>query len=152
MGRGLGVLSHDTLGSPTTMATATETSLKSGFELLQTLSRLFHLVRFAIWQFFCWRWIPKDCMEVQERRKKVAFLRSHPPKNVKFGWFSRRSRAVTTNKCTKKRDARGKLLFCLCIPISFLPFSLTSPSPSSLLKLAIRDFKIQPRDGGKNVA
>ena len=34
------------------MATATETSLKSGFELLQTLSRLFHLVRFAIWQFF----------------------------------------------------------------------------------------------------
>ena len=35
------------------MATATETSLKSGFELLQTLSRLFHLVRFVkCWQFF----------------------------------------------------------------------------------------------------
>ena len=26
--------------------------------------------------------------------------------------FSRRSRAVTANKCTKKRDARTKLLFC----------------------------------------
>ena len=26
--------------------------------------------------------------------------------------FSRRSRAVTGTKCTKKRDARAKLLFC----------------------------------------
>ena len=36
-------------------------------------------------------------------------------------------------KCTKKRDARAKLLFCQSKPIAFLPFSLTSPS--SLLEL-----------------
>ena len=46
--------------------------------------------------------------------------------------FSRRSRAVTVEKFTKKRDARAKLLFCQFQPIVFLPFSLTSPS--SLLK------------------
>ena len=42
--------------------------------------------------------------------------------------FSRRSRAVTAEKFTKKRDARAKLLFCQFKPIGFLPFSLTSPS------------------------
>ena len=47
--------------------------------------------------------------------------------------FSRRSRAVTAKKCTKKRGARTYLLFCQSKPISFLPFSLTSPS--SLLTL-----------------
>ena len=46
-----------------------------------------------------------------------------------------RSRASTTKKCTKKRDARAKLLFCQSKPIAFLPFSL--PSTSSLLKLPI---------------
>ena len=47
--------------------------------------------------------------------------------------FSRRSRAITPTKCTKKRDARAKLLFCQSKPIAFLQFSLASPS--SLLKL-----------------
>ena len=42
---------------------------------------------------------------------------------------------MTAKKCTKKRDARAKLLFCQSKPIAFLPFSLTSPS--SLLKLPI---------------
>ena len=46
----------------------------------------------------------------------------------------RRNRAVMAKKCTKKRDARAKLLFCQeSKPIAFLPLSL--PSPSSLLKL-----------------
>ena len=39
-------------------------------------------------------------------------------------------------KCTKKRDARAKLLlffFCESKPIAFMPFSLKSPL--SLLKL-----------------
>ena len=45
-------------------------------------------------------------------------------------------RATTAKKCTKKRDARAKLLFCQSKPIGiFTPFSL--PSPSSLLKLPI---------------
>ena len=47
--------------------------------------------------------------------------------------FSRCSRATTAKKCTKKRDARAKLLFCQSKPIGLLPFSL--PSPSSLVKL-----------------
>ena len=38
-------------------------------------------------------------------------------------------------KCTKKRDARAKLLFWKWKPIAFSPFSL--PSSSSLLKLFI---------------
>ena len=40
---------------------------------------------------------------------------------------------MTAKKCTKKRDARAKLLFCQSKPIAFLPYFLTSPS--SLLKL-----------------
>ena len=39
---------------------------------------------------------------------------------------------MTAKKCTKKRDARAKSLFCQSKPIAFLPFLLTSPS--SLLK------------------
>ena len=49
-----------------------------------------------------------------------------------------RSRASTAKKCTKKRDASAKQLFCLYKPIVFLfflPYSLSSPS--SLLKLSI---------------
>ena len=40
----------------------------------------------------------------------------------------RQFRATTVEKCTKKRDARAKLLFDLSKPIAFLPLSLTSPS------------------------
>ena len=47
--------------------------------------------------------------------------------------FSRRSRARTVKKCTKKRDARAKLLFLRNKPIAFLTSPL--PSPASLLKL-----------------
>ena len=46
--------------------------------------------------------------------------------------LSRCSRAATAKKCTKKGDARAKLLFCKSKPIAFFQFSL--PSPSSLLK------------------
>ena len=53
----------------------------------------------------------------------------------KQAFSSRRSHAVTAKKCTKKRDARAKLLFCQSKSIAVLPFSLTSPS--SLLKLPI---------------
>ena len=40
---------------------------------------------------------------------------------------------MTAKKCTKKRDARAKLLFYRSKPVAFLPFSKTSPS--SLLTL-----------------
>ena len=48
--------------------------------------------------------------------------------------FSCRSRAVTAKKCTKKRDARAKLLFWLLNLLLFLTILLPSPSPSSDLK------------------
>ena len=38
------------------------------------------------------------------------------------------SRAVTAKKCTKKRDARAELLFCLFNLLLFWTFSLLSPS------------------------
>ena len=42
-----------------------KTSLKSELALLQTLSRLFHLVEFVEWwQFFFYSWILKDCIKV----------------------------------------------------------------------------------------
>ena len=70
-----------------------------------------------------------------EKSKRDSSSYAHViEKNVKLGNF-RRSRAATGKKCTRKRDARAKLLFCQCKPIAFLPFSLTSPS--SLLKLLI---------------
>ena len=53
--------------------------LKSEVSLLQTLSRLFHMVQFAkYWQYFL-KLGSKDCIEVQERIKKVVVLSSCPP-------------------------------------------------------------------------
>ena len=54
---------------------------------------------------------------------------------VKKKGDKRRECKVQAKKCTKKRDARAKLLFCKDKPIAFLPFSL--PSPSSLLKFPV---------------
>ena len=93
---------------------------------------------------FFWNWILKDCIKVQEKKKKVVVLCSRPRRNMKLlRAASRCSRATTAEKCTKKRDARAKLLFCLSKPIAFLPFPL--PAPSSLHK---RDLKIQ--DGSED--
>ena len=46
---------------------------------------------------------------------------------------------MIAKKCTKKRDARGKLFFCQSKPISiaFLPFMLLLLSSSLFLKLPI---------------
>ena len=54
---------------------------------------------------------------------------------VKKKGDKRRECKVQAKKCTKKRDARAKLLFCKDKPIAFLPFSLSSPS--SLLKFPV---------------
>ena len=42
---------------------------------------------------------------------------------------------MAAKKCTKRRDARAKLLFCKSKPIDFLPFSL----PSLLLKVMLHE-------------
>ena len=98
--------------------------LKGTVALLQTLSHFFG-------NFF-WNWILKDCIQVQDKK-----LKSLPCVHVFHKRWnqasSRRSRAVTAKKCTrKKRDAGAALLFRQSKPIAFLQFSLTSPS--SLLK------------------
>ena len=46
---------------------------------------------------FLWSWILKECIEVQEKKKKVVVLRSRPPQNV----LSRHSRAVTEKNVQK---------------------------------------------------
>ena len=51
-------------------------------------------------------------MSVKTIKKKIKIkIKKIKKKNVKLG-NSRRSRVVTAKKCTKKRDARAKLLFC----------------------------------------
>ena len=100
--------------------------LKSEVSLLQTLSRLFHLVHFVkCWQYF---------LELNFKRLHQNSGKETESRCLVFtSSVSRRSRALTAKKCTKKRDARAKLLFCQSKAIAFLPFSLTSTS--SLLKL-----------------
>ena len=46
---------------------------------------------------------------------------------------------MTAKKCTKKRDARAKIVVLLTKPIVFLKFSL--PSPSSDLKVPSKTLK-----------
>ena len=58
--------------------------------------------------------------------------RSSGKENKVVVFCSRRSRALTAKKCTKKRDARAEL-FSQSKAIAFLPFSLLSLS--SLRKL-----------------
>ena len=67
----------------------------------------------------------------RSRQHPDAIARMELVKSIRH--YSRCSRVTTAKKCTKKRDARAKLLFCLFNPIAFSPFSLPSPSP--LLKL-----------------
>ena len=76
----------------------------------------------------------KGLQQSSGKEKESCCLLSRPRQNVKLGsLISRCIRATTAEKCTKKRDARAKLLFCLSKPIAFLPYSL--PSSSSLRKL-----------------
>ena len=114
-------------------ATATKTSLKGEFVLLQPLSRLFHLVQFVK----CWQ------LELNSKRlygspgkekesRRVVFT-STTKRKIRYFHFV----VVQWRQCTKKRDT-GELLFCQSIPIAFSPFLLPSPSPSSLFKFPFK--------------
>ena len=86
--------------------------LKSEFALLETLSRLFHVVQFVkCWQIF---------LELSSKG-----LYQSPGKE--------KENCCLVFPSSTKRDARAKLLFWQYKPSAFLPFSLTSWS--SLLKL-----------------
>ena len=69
-------------------------------------------------------------MKVQEKKKRVVVLCLRPPQNVRLGSFTRVHVVTTAKKCSKKRDARVMLLFCI---LNLLLFCLSLPSPSSLL-------------------
>ena len=77
---------------------------------------------------FFWYWILKDCIKVQEKKRKVVVLCSRPQnkKNVKLG-------TSIVQRRLRNRDRCAKLLCFKSKPVAFLSFSL--PSPSSLLKL-----------------
>ena len=64
-----------------------------------------------------------------EKENSFAVFTNSVKQELELGSFKRIS--TTAKKCTKKRDARAKLLFCQSKLIAFLPFSL----PSLLLKL-----------------
>ena len=66
-----------------------------------------------------WSWILKDSIKIQEKKNKVVVLYSRPRKNVKLFALSRRSRATTAKKCTKKRDTRANLLLRQSKPVGF---------------------------------
>ena len=105
--------------------------------LLQNLSHLFYLVQFIkCWPFFL-ELNYKRPYGVQQKKNKVV-LCSHSPQNVKLGILCC-SRVVMAKKFTKKHDARAELLFCQSKLITFLPFSLMSPS--LLAKLLIISHK-----------
>ena len=53
----------------------------------------------------------KDCIEVQQKKKKSLSC-VHVRQKTWNQVVSRRSCAVRAKKCTKKRDTRAKLLFC----------------------------------------
>ena len=100
--------------------------LKDEFRPLQTLSRLFRLVQFVkCWQIF---------LELNFKRLYRSSEKEKESRCLVFTSISTK-RGTTAKKCTKKRYARAKLLFCQSKPIDFFPSSLTSPS--SLLKLQI---------------
>ena len=61
-----------------------------------------------------WRTVPKF------KKRKRKLLSCVPVLNKTWNYaLSRRSRATTAKKCTKKRDARAELLFSLSKPFSF---------------------------------
>ena len=79
------------------------------FKLYRAYSILFTLSNFG--KCF-WSWILKECSKVQEKKKRVV-LCSCPLQNVNLGTFTLSCNDDT--KCTKKRDARGKVVFFLLI-------------------------------------
>ena len=91
----------------------------------------------SIFSKFFWSWILKYCIEVHEKKKKVVVLCSHFAQKVKLGTFTLQSCSDGKKKCTKKFDARAKLLFCLSKPVTVLTFSLTSPSSLPKLPIAV---------------
>ena len=90
--------------------------LKSEVALLQTLSRLIHLVQFVkCWKFFSRVEFYKIVSKFRKRKRNLSPCVHVLDKTWNYA-FSRPRRALTAKKCRKKRDARAGLLFCQSKP------------------------------------
>ena len=108
--------------------------------LLQTLSC--QLVQFVkCWQIFLE--LKSKRLSKFKKRKRKSLSCVHVLDKTWNEALSRCSRAATAKKCSKKGDERAKLLFFQSKPITFLPFSLASPS--SLLKLPVNETRSRLR-------
>ena len=94
------------------------------FKLYRAYSMSFNSSNVGI--FFC-RLILKDCIKVQEKKRKSSSCVHVLPKTCNYA-FSPRSRTLTAKTYTKKRDARAEFLFCQSKRIAFFLFSFMSPS------------------------
>ena len=74
-----------------------------------------------------WSWISRDKFKLR-KRNKISSLLVYVRHKTRNQAFSRRSRAKTGKKCTKKCDARAKWSFCLLNLLFFSTFSLSSAS------------------------
>ena len=90
---------------------------KSEFALFQTSLPLFQLFYFVkCWRFFQELKSKGLYLSSQKKKNHPVVLCLRPPQNVKLGSFTCSSCTVTAKKCTKKRDARAKLLFASLLP------------------------------------
>ena len=94
--------------------------LKSVFARVQTSSRLFHLVQFVKCGRICPELDSKRLYQSPGEAKEGRCLVLTSSKNTWDSAVSRRSRAATARKCTKKSDGRAGLLFYQSKPIVFV--------------------------------
>ena len=103
--------------------------LRNEFAFFQSLSPLF----LPTYSVKCRRTLPKlnylvSACPSSRKRKTISSSLVYVLHKT-WNWiFSRRSRAVTAKKFTKKRAARAELLFCLLNRLLLLTFSLLSAS------------------------
>ena len=117
-------------------ATATRTSLKKWICVLSVFTAIIPTTYFVkctrrtlLKLNFKW---PYSSSEREIKFRRCLFT---SPLKREIRHFSRRSRAKTGKKCTKKRDARAKLLFAYKTFWFFFTFSL----PSASLDLKVPD-------------
>jgi len=72
----------------------------------------------------------------KEKESRFLVFQSSTKREIRHFYVFR---AVKAKKCTKKRDACTKLLFCLSKPIAFLPFSLTLASTLRKVPIIVAD-------------
>ena len=108
------------------------------FKLYRTYSNRTLLICQMLANLF-WGLILKDCIAVQEKKKKVLVFCWRSPQNVNLARIFTSQSCSDSKEMYKKVGCTCKVVFCQSKPISiaFLPLSLSLLSPSPLLKLPI---------------